>query len=441
MVAVALGMCRESFEGAVAEIDFAYRQVPFYRAHLDAAGVRPDDIENPADLRRVPTTEKVHYRRDFPHGVLVRGKTLHEPRTLISQSSGTGGDRLATIAHTYALADRMRTTLSANPPLRDALAAARHHRPARYAAPNCSDVECATPYTTMKDRTLPDGTLVLPVAHDLFATPDAMVEQAAKEIFLFDPHWLYVDPTHLAFLLRGMRGRGTPPNVSAIALTYTLATGIARRQIREAFGTGIPMAEIVSMSELGWVTIECPAGRMHVNNRKFCTEFLVGDRPARSGETAELVVTSIGDRLLPHLRYRTGDLYRLDDAACVCGSELPVARHEGRPQTMIRRSGRPAREGVSPRDVDLAVGADLPIDVYRLHQRPDLSCLLSYVPRSPAPDPGPQLRDRLVHLLGDGIPVSVEAVGYIPSQRSGKFASCVCDVPFGPRDQGDTDEH
>jgi phenylacetate-CoA ligase len=421
----------QSFQGALAEIAFAYERVPFFRTHVDAAGLAPSDIRTPEEFRRLPVTRKADYRRNFPQGVLASGKTLTEPLTLISQSSGTGGERLTTIAHTYSLADRMRTTLSANPPLRDALAAFRQHRPARYAAPNCSDVECATPFTTMKDRTLPDGTLVLPVAHDLLATPEHMVDQAIDEIAEFAPHWLYADPTHLAFLGRSMRRRGEPPpGVKAIALTYTLATGIARRQVREVFGPDVPMAEIVSMSELGWVTMECPQGAMHLNDAKFYAEFLVGDRPAEPGETAELVITSIGDRLLPHLRYRTGDIYRLGEGPCACGSGLTVARHEGRWQTMIRRPDRPVHEGVSPRDVDGAVGDDLPIDLYRLQQRADGSCTLSYIPSSPSEtEVTGELHDRLAGLLGEDVALRVEAVDYIPCQRSGKFASCVCEVP------------
>ncbi|MEU7935538.1 phenylacetate--CoA ligase family protein [Micromonospora echinofusca] len=428
----ATGFRQSSFEGARSEIRFAYQNVPFYGKHLDDAGVTPDDVTTPEDLLRIPPTEKVHYRRDFPHGVLARGKTLREPLTLKSQSSGTGGERLTTITHTYSLADRMRATLQANKVLRDALAACRPHRPARYAAPNCSDVECATPFTTMADRMLPDGTLVLPVAHDLLATPAHMVDQAIAEVEQFAPHWFYADATHLAFLVRQMRARHLPPPpVTAIALTYTLVTDVARRQIRDYFGADVPMAEIVSMSELGWVTVECPMGRMHINDTRFFTEFLIGDRPAAPGQRAELVITSIGDRLLPHLRYRTGDIYQLGDGPCDCGSDLPLARHEGRYQSMvvITRGGR--RVLVSPRDVNDAVAGDLPIDAYRLHQAGDGSQLFEYIVSDGA-DAGAALegevRRRLTVLLGDDEPLSVEPVSYIPSQRSGKFASCTSDL-------------
>jgi phenylacetate-CoA ligase len=275
------------------------------------------------------------------------------------------------------------------------------------------------------DRTLPDGTLVLPVSHDVLATPSHMVQQAIDEMKAFDPHWFYADATHLSFLVRHLRERNElPPPVTAIALTYTLVTGVARRQLREYFGSGIPTAEVVSMTELGWVAIECPAGRMHVNNMKFFPEFLVGSRPARTGERAELVVTSIGDRLSPHLRYRTGDIYTVDIRRCACGSLLPLARHEGRLQTMIRVKKDGELVLISPRDVDDVIGEDPHIDVYQLHQRSNGNLEFRYIPSTGSRINEGSLKERLCVLLGTASPLSIEAVSYIHASRSGKFASC-----------------
>ena len=41
-----------------ATIRHAYQNVAYYRKLLDAAGVTPDDIRTPADLRRIPTSSK-----------------------------------------------------------------------------------------------------------------------------------------------------------------------------------------------------------------------------------------------------------------------------------------------------------------------------------------------------------------------------------------------
>src|SRR6266516_7461430 len=108
-------MSEEAFSGAVEEVADAYDSVPFFQRHMDDAGLRPDDLRTPADFRRLPPTSKVDYRRNFPAGVLVRGATLNDPFVFRSQSSGTTGERLLTIAHTYALAERMTTPSSAHP--------------------------------------------------------------------------------------------------------------------------------------------------------------------------------------------------------------------------------------------------------------------------------------------------------------------------------------
>jgi phenylacetate-CoA ligase len=223
---------RDTFQAARAEVAFAYENVRFFRQHLEAVGLRPADLEKPEDLRRIPPTRKMHYRRNFPAGVLAAGKTLNDRFVHRSQSSGTGGERLVTVAPTFVLAERMSTVLSVNPPLDAYLTGRPNRRTCRYAAPNCSDVECANPRSTTADRILADGTLVLPVHHDLLATTEPMIEQAIRELQEYEPHWLYADPTHLAFLLRGLRRRGVkPPPVGAIALTYSLCTGVARRQL------------------------------------------------------------------------------------------------------------------------------------------------------------------------------------------------------------------
>src|SRR4029450_5603225 len=168
----------DSFSGAMEEVIEAYANVPFFRRHMEAAGLPPRDVRPPADFRRVPPPSKVDYRRNFPAGVLASGTTLNDPFVFRSQSSGTTGERLLTIAHTYTLAERMTTTASAHPGLQKVFAAAKEPRICRSAPPNCSDVECSTPFSTPESRPLPDGTRVLPVAHDLLATPESMVDQA-----------------------------------------------------------------------------------------------------------------------------------------------------------------------------------------------------------------------------------------------------------------------
>lgn len=408
------------------EITFAYEHQPLWRDRMNRVGLRPADVTRPADLRRLPTTVKADYRTNFPAGVLVRGTSPNDPFVQRSQSSGTAGDRLLTVAHTHWLAERMIAILAANPALSAVCLGMRHQRLVRYAPPNCSEVECANPQTTMRDRLLPDGALVLPVAHDLLATPATLIEMAIAEMHEWRPGWLYADPTHLAFLIRECRRRGVRPPASCrgLVLTYTQSTGAARRQIREFFPTGTVAAELVAMSELGWLALECPAGRLHLNADRYCMEMLVGDRPARTGELADLVVTTLGDRLCPHMRYRTGDVYRVLEPCC-CGSPLPAVSFEGRRRDVVMRDGNVV---ITPRSLDRLVDHE-GIDVYQLQQLDADRFEFRYIPNPAFGARQEQaLRWALEEAIGPSATIHVEATGYIPCERSGKLLSCVSSV-------------
>ncbi|WP_216207566.1 phenylacetate--CoA ligase family protein [Amycolatopsis aidingensis] len=420
-----------SFAGAVDELAFAYREVPFYGPHLDAAGVRPAQVRSPADFRRVPATTKADYRRNFPAGVLVRGTKLADEFVFRSRSSGTTGERLVTLAHTFTLAERQLRTTAVHPGMLAVFAGAREQRVCRYAPPACSDVECATPFTTPETRTLPDGTLVLPVAHDLLATGPELVGQAIRELTEHRPHWLYADPAHLAFLLDAMRERGLPPPEAAgVVLAYNLATGAALRRIRDHLPAGTVVVEVASMSELGWLGMTCPDGFLHLNTESFYLELLRygTDHPAGPGELAELYATSIGDQLSPHIRYRTGDGYVLLEGTCRCGNAAPRVVHHGRCADYLEVAGEVV---LTPRILDELVGPAEWLTFYKLTHRESGPLLLRYVPV-----PGTAHREHAATLaaaIGDrtGREVAVSAVDYIESERSGKLFGCVRAVHSG----------
>ena len=263
-------------EMACREAQLAFEQTRAYRELLGAAHTDPSTICDEGSFHSLPLTDREYYRSNYPDGVITEGTVLsQEPHVLKTRSSGSAGNRLTTVVHTYDLARRMSDTTSVHPRLKRQLMAVGSNRIARYAAPNCSDVECAAPNSTMESRILSDGSLVLPVAHDLMATRASLVDQAIDEIETYRPNWFYVDATHFAFLLRQYRVRQlAPPKPTAVILTYTLPTMVARRQIEAVFGHEMPIVEVVSMSELGWLAMECEFANLHLNTAAFYTELL-----------------------------------------------------------------------------------------------------------------------------------------------------------------------
>jgi phenylacetate-CoA ligase len=406
---------------ACEEIAYAYERVDFFTRLMDGAQVDPASIREPADIARVPLTTKVHYRANFPAGVIAKGHSINGSLVRRMQSSGTEGERLTSVSYAYNLAERMDNCLRSNARL-GFLRSAREIRTCRYAAPNCSAVECSNPRATMQDRMLPDNVLVLPVSHDLLTTPAPMLDGAADEISAFAPNLLYADPTHLAHLVGHLRAHGRPfPDLNgvAVALSFTLTTRIAREQIEAFIGPSVPVADTLAMSEFGFVAMECARGHMHLNTRDFYVEILTSTGELAGRSTGQLCVTTLGDELSPHIRYLTGDLVRWT-GACPCGSPEPTIRIEGRKRNVMRRDDG---AGITPRQVDDVVGPRPDIAVYQLSQRRGGRFEFRYVPGGAHAGPGADLRDALMELLG-AEHLSLERVTYIPAERGGKFVSC-----------------
>jgi phenylacetate-CoA ligase len=77
------------------------------------------------------------------------------------------------------------------------------------------------------------------------------------------------------------------------------------------------------MTETGPAAVECRAnpGGLHLLEGDYLAEVIAPDtgRPVPAGQVGELVLTNLGRRGSPLLRYRTGDLIRPDPRPCPCG--------------------------------------------------------------------------------------------------------------------------
>lgn len=417
-----------NFDEVQNEILYAYENTGFFKRHMARAGLVPKDIERPSDITRIPPTVKKDYRQSFPAGVIASGYNLKSPYVMRFQSSGTEGDRLVSVVLSYDLARRQASCISVNPKFSSLWRPGLKLRTCRFAAPNCSDVECANPNSTMESRMLSDGTLVLPVYHDLLTTPARMIDMALDEIEEYDPHLLFVDPTHFAFLTRAMKKAGRAPHKKqgfCIMSGYTLCTQVARRQIKECYGEEAVFADMLGMSELGYLGFECPQGRQHMNTEDYHLEFVHNGRPAEPGELAELMITTLGDQLSPHIRYATGDMYRLSAEPCTCGNPAPVARAEGRVKNALWLHDDSV---ITPKELDELIGPAEWIDMYQMNQTNDDEFSFRYLRND---DWTQQLENELLEQFRDALKtknVTCSETQYLPADRGGKFISCVSSV-------------
>lgn len=413
------------FDAFLKELNYAYSNVSFYRKHLEHNGITPEDILFVEDVKDIPYTEKKDYRKNFPIGVVAKGFSLSDESLVRSQSSGTTGERLITYEVGMLLLARAIECTRVNRNVEQAFTRSPR-KICRYAAPNCSDVECANPNSTREDRILSDGTLVLPVYHDLLTTSEELLDRALDEICDYQPDLYYVDPTHFAFLLRHARKKKINLPNAPVVMTYTATHALNRHQIVDAFEEfgyrDIVLAELVSSSEMGWLALECAHGALHLNSQAYFMEIVRGDRYAYPGETGELYITSLDGGAIPHIRYKTGDVFRYRGNQCSCGSPLPIVSMEGRVGSLIR-TGNGAL--FSAADICEAIGAPRWLDLFQVVQKaPDKFSLLTIANDCYQNRAEREVIDNLHRLFGDSIQVVHENVSYIATERSGKF-QCV----------------
>lgn len=403
------------------ELDHCYQHVKMFKRRLEAMNLKPDNFKGLEDLTKFPTFEKLDFRKNFPVGVFAGNFKLNDPRLTRSPSSGTSGDRLMSFEFGTLLLDRAVQCSELNPTIAEAFTAyPRRH--IRYAAPNCSDVECANPNSRMEDRLLEDGTLILPVYHDLLTTPEHMLDVALKEIETHQPNLYYIDATHFSFLMRHAQKRNFTPPPAPIVATFSNVTRIAKAQINKLFGEG-SVKQLVSMSEFGWIAMECEHGKLHLNTNSFVIEFqnLQGES-ARPGELAEILITSIDQGALPHFRYKTGDMYRLNAQPCSCGIQSPTVSFEGRKSDLIQISDNV----ISPSDVDKAVGVPCGLVMYQFIRENDAKFTLKAMTNDEWNETEKNaLANRIYALIGSDSELTINIVPYIETERSGKFRTCV----------------
>lgn len=404
-----------NLDAAWKEASFAYKSVPFFRSR---PALTPA-ASPAAGFLDIPMTSKPDYRKNFPAGVLADGRSVNDPYVQRYQSSGTSGDRLVSVIHAFKLADRMANCLSVNKSLNFLLDEPKI-RMCRYAAPNCSDVECSNPNTSMEDRILQDGTLVLPVYHDLLTTPEPMLKRAFEELHSYEPNVWYVDPMHLSVLIKKARASGWKFDMNrkvSVLLTYTFATQALLRQLATLCEGHFPVASVMAMSEFGFVGLACEEGNLHLNDKDYYLEFIKMEAPDDRDDLWELVITSVGDRLCPHIRYRTNDIYRLL-GPCKCGSSMPAVAFQGRMKDLVRL---PSGRYVTPGELDALVGAPKWIDIFQLTFQKGGHFVFRYSGETePAADELATLRSKLEGLL-ESKALRMEAVQYFPFERGGKF--------------------
>ncbi len=389
-------------------VERAYASVPVYRERYAAAGFHSGDLRTWDDFARLPTITKADLVAGYPE----RSMAADTPaaRCLISTSSGSTG-RMMEIPHR---ADRLWPYVLATERLFRLLAG-------RYLPSWRQAYIYTSPYPVRGSLGLYPTTFI-PTADD----PGPMLAALRS----CRPQLLAVYPTVLRDLLAADAATMRMLDLRAVAVSSEHSTAEERRGWAELLGC--PVGDQYSSEELAFIAAECAAGTYHLVEDLTLVEIVDPAADRTVDGVGEVVGTELHNRTMPFIRYRQGDLARVETKACPCRPAAgPVRRLTdlaGRANDgFVVAGGRTLSAGFL---LDACYRAILPrpaeVAAYRLVQVAPDRAVLEVVPGATwAATSAGALRDALAVELPSDLRAEVRVVQRLERAEAGKRATIV----------------
>jgi phenylacetate-coenzyme A ligase PaaK-like adenylate-forming protein len=381
---------------------------------LREAGVQPGDRLGPADLPRLPMTEKKDLWDAYPFGLLA---VPMSEVVAVHGSSGTGG-RPTLVAYTRADLRLWARMCARALGCAGATAGSVVH--------NAYGYGLFTGGLGIHQGAIELGATVVPVSGGMTARQVTLVRDLRPDI-------LTCTPSYALRLGEALADAGSP-GVSLKAGLFGAEpwTDALRARIEELLG--LRALDIYGLSEVigPGVAAECAeaADGLHVNEDHFLVEAVdpASGEPVPDGTPGELVFTTVTKQALPLLRYRSGDIASLNREPCRCGRTLArMSKVIGRRDDMLVLSG----VNVYPSEVERVLLAEpalapdylLVIDSREVPSRLIACCEFRTAGASPPPatERGVSgIEDTLRDELGVRVRLHIVPQGTVPRTEVGK---------------------
>lgn len=307
-----------------------YDRVPAYRAKMEAAGMRPEDIKTLEDLGKLPFTTKQDMRDNYPYGLFaVPMKELRR----IHASSGTTG-KPTVVGYTTGDLEVWKECVA-----RLAVAGGASDEDI---AQICFGYGMFTGALGLHNGLEKVGAAIVP-------SSTGNTQKQLMYMKDFQTTLLVATPSYAMRIAEVAAEMGIDPkkdlHVKSLVLGSELMTEAMRSELYKVWGSDVNLTQNYGMSELmgPGVSGECLELKgMHINEDHFIAEIIDSKtgEVLPPGEKGELVITCITKEALPLIRYRTRDITRLMYEPCSCGRT--TARMEnlsGRTDDMLKIRG------------------------------------------------------------------------------------------------------
>ncbi len=395
--------------------------VPNYRRPLSEAGIRPESLTTMEEFRRVPLLTRGTYQARFeefcaeqlPRGMRATGEFT---------TSGTSGMpvriRQTGLMKVWWSALTLRDLEWCGVDPRRELASIRASGPWRLPA----ETALAGFSRTTWGLPLCDVVVTGP-SHAMCVNQDP--RRQLEWLLRVNPEYLLSYPSNLEVLARlvAETGQRLPALRGIQAISETLTPGL---QARVSATFGVPVFNIYSSVEAGYMTSPCPSGTgYHVHAENILLEVLdADDRPCAPGQQGRVVFTTLHNHRTPLVRYVIGDEAVVGPEACPCGRGLPLLREVlGKRRPPMQLPDGRTRHSADLAEAVSAVGGVLQ---YQCEQQTPDRLLVRIVPGSTwSADHTRRVVSAAHGFFESPIDVRVEIVERVPLGPGGKCSSII----------------
>jgi phenylacetate-coenzyme A ligase PaaK-like adenylate-forming protein len=165
------------------------------------------------------------------------------------------------------------------------------------------------------------------------------LDEAVRDIAVHGRDCLVGIPSQILAVARHGRLTGMlmPGDVGSVLLSGDPVTPVLREAIAQTLGCNVFVHYGLTETGLGGGVECCAQAGVHLREADLYVEIVdpASGQPLPAGQEGEVVLTTLGRRGMPLLRYRTGDLGRLLLEPCPCGASLPRLMVRGRDDTGV----------------------------------------------------------------------------------------------------------
>jgi phenylacetate-CoA ligase len=413
-------LARHQFRQLGRLLAHAYDKSPFYRARLEGFGYRPGREITAEFWAQLPIIGRREVQEQAS-ALACREVPAEHGRTFAGTTSGSTGTPLRTVTTDLAQLLWQAITLRHQSwhgrDLRLKFASIRRDHDNGAFAPDGK---------AYPDWLLPEG-VVYPTGPACLLDNRCTPAEQAQWLMREDPDYLLTFPSVAQEIARYFLDHGLGlERLKDIATLGEVVTPRARKACRDAFG--VEIRDMYSAVETGYLALQCPAGRYHVQSEVVLLEVLDEEgQPCRPGEIGQVIVTPLHNFAMPLLRYSIGDFAEVGDA-CACGRRLPVLNEiVGRARdTVMLPSGTRRYAWFGMRRF-----AEIPeIVQFQVIQKTLYELEVKLVARGPlSAESEEKLRENLRKSLGEHFSVLLTYHAEIPRTASGKYFDFLSEVP------------